>query len=276
MSEESGDLVERLQSALFGVLHVMMKDASSSSKSTVTILYVIDLLQLLGFPLDPSVFPQFADTSITGGFAHVVVWFGLNPYLRSLNWSTYMTTFYCVVVFVSSLVFAALFVGWSFSIQRFHVLWPVKVLRVTSQLASTAFYIPLTGALLSIYKCEGGVHALSQGIKCWSGEHLIHSFVAAILIPLFFGTAFCFTAVFIDRNLTSKNLLARAHGRMDVVHLVVNTVLTAFFTLWNESWSQTLMAVVTLLSSLTVVVATFYYIPHYNNNVRIREKEKKK
>ena len=138
-------------------------------------------------------------------------------------------TFYGSVAWVALLLLITVWVGYSFSVESFRVLWPLKVLRTTARLSTTALFIPLTSMLLSVYACPTDEYWRQTDLKCWETGHTIIAMFLSILIILFCCFSCLVVAVFFERDPTSGNILSKSHGRVDLIMLVVKVLLTLLY-----------------------------------------------
>lgn len=91
--------------------------------------------------------------------------------LGSFDPALRLAAFFLALAWILSVVGCAAWVGWSFANERFHVLWPLKILRTTAHVSTTVLFIPLTSLMMSVYRCRGGETWPGTDWECWGGEH---------------------------------------------------------------------------------------------------------
>eukprot|EP01136_Pigoraptor_vietnamica_P022517 Opistho-1_new@73761 len=240
------------KNGLFGILFIMVKDASLGAM-WVVLEMVVDLFQLLGFAFNvyESEFPW------NGAQSH---WF--QEFLRPFSFENYIESsvivFYVAVALVFLLLANAAFVGYSFSQNRYRMMWTLTSLRTLSGLASTVLFMPLVGILAARLKCDG------DG-ECWSGVDLFLKVLAIVAGIAFVALGLLCCICFSEPDPASRTILSRPHSRIDLYAEAVRAFLTVVFTLvvghsTSQRWALT---GILLGSCATTALLYTWYLPYY-------------
>ncbi|KAI8849654.1 hypothetical protein BC829DRAFT_181720 [Chytridium lagenaria] len=257
------DFLKRVKDGLFGVLFVTNKN--SDHNLTWHFLEVcIDHLQDLAFPLCFLLAPWQSE----------ITW--LQIILRWISPEKMIQNNPVVFnILLSSLGFVllnALWVGYSFSQNRFRFIWTLKLLRITLGLFASVLFIPFLGFFTqAVIECDGS-HDMGS---CWNSANLLRSVATVFVITLFIILAFCVKATFFEPDAKAKDIASRPHSRLEILHLAVRTlltVLTVIFEVYGNDktdpnkrvtaiWAFT---VVCVLTSSGLAFGFIWYIPYYN------------
>ena len=146
-----------------------------------------------------------------------------------------LTLVFGAALWVALIVVAAGWSAYSFSIGNFSTVLPLKFLRATARLTTTALFVPLASLLISVYKCKKGDRWNYSDIGCYSVEHSLLMAMVSILLPCFWIFSLCVSAVFFDRNYRSSNITARTHGRVGILMISIKSSLTLIFTVAQDA-----------------------------------------
>lgn len=136
---------------------------------------------------------------------------------------------------VAAIIVAAVYSAAAFSAgSEFTTVLPLKFLRATARLTAAVLFMPLSTMLISTYKCSVGATWAGSALACFGVEHSLLMALVTALLPFFFGFSLCVSAVFIDRDYRSTNVVARAHGRVSIVMISIKTLVTLIFTVASD------------------------------------------
>lgn len=133
------------------------------------------------------------------------------------------------------IVAAAAWSAYSFSIGNFTTVLPLKFLKSTARLTTTALFVPLASLLISVYKCHAHEHWSVTDFECYGVEHSLLMAMVSVLLPCFWVFSLCVSAVFFDRNYRSSNITARTHGRVGIAMISIKSSLTLIFTVAQDA-----------------------------------------
>ncbi|KAI8849643.1 hypothetical protein BC829DRAFT_181328 [Chytridium lagenaria] len=257
------DVLKRLQNGLFGVLFITNKN--SDHNLTWHILEtLIDHMQDLGFPLCFAFAPWQKEIS---WFRLLTKWFSPEKMIKATP-----VVFNILLSALGVVLLNALFVGFSFSQNRFRFIWTLKLLRVTLGLISTILFIPfLAFFTLAIVNCEH--HDIQS---CWTSPYLLKTIGTVAVMTLFILLALCVKATFFEPDPKIKDVSSRPHSRLDLLYLTCRTTLTlATIALEvfgedehdgekNKSIAIWVTAVLCVVASMALAIGFIWYIPYYN------------
>lgn len=146
-----------------------------------------------------------------------------------------LTLVFGAALWVALIVVAAGWSAYSFSIGNFSTVLPLKFLRATARLTTTALFVPLASLLISVYKCKRGDRWNYSDIGCYGVEHSLLMAMVSVLLPCFWIFSLCVSAVFFDRNYRSSNITARTHGRVGILMISIKSSLTLIFTVAQDA-----------------------------------------
>jgi len=152
---------------------------------------------------------------------------------------------------VAAIIVAAVYSALAFSAgSEFTTVLPLKFLRATARLTAAVLFMPLATMLISIYKCAPGATWAGSAFACFGTEHSLLMALVTALLPFFFGFSLCVSAVFIDRDYRSTNVVARAHGRVSITMISIKTLVTLVFTVGAELPPLLLQSFLLLMGAL--------------------------
>lgn len=195
--------IEAFKRGLFGVLFVMSKKGFSGNIAQVG-FKMIKLLQLLSLAFSIDEETGFGwSSSIARTLSKGMRILAVETFLlRNSASEVYLLFFAAAMVWVCAVLVLAVWTGYSFMVQRFAALWPLKILRATAQLTATVLFIPLSSFLLGVMQChreEINPFWVQVGLECWTGLHLFLTIVCASLTFVFAFFSGVVISVFVDR-----------------------------------------------------------------------------
>ncbi|KXS13274.1 hypothetical protein M427DRAFT_71499 [Gonapodya prolifera JEL478] len=207
----------RIELTLFSVLHSMVA-GNEVPPSLAYPLTIFEDMQLLYFCWHPG-------HSLPGmpSWIHYI-W---NPLtLRPGNFYAFLAIFSAAWLVVSTLVGTICFCGFSFSRGKFKYVWPLILLRSGTLLAVGILNIPITEIFLVPLDCDNGALSMYPQVACYTSvQHLVPFILSIIGLVLFIPYTIVMALVYVDGNPKSaNNPLTRAHGRTDLLYVVVKLV----------------------------------------------------
>ncbi|KAA0152619.1 hypothetical protein FNF29_03846 [Cafeteria roenbergensis] len=252
---------QTFKTGLFGVLFVMAKDASMQRLFAIFMM-VLDFLQMMSFPLSQSPTLPWQHSSVLSEFSSALSVLSVGRAISLMGAGVTLGSFYIALFWIFGLLGCAVWVGYSFARESFRVVWPIKLLRTTAQLSTTALFIPLVSVLTNIFRCPPGETWATTGWECWGGSHGVVATLVAILISLFAALSAIVVSVFFDRNPKSSHVTARPHGRVQVVMILIKATLTLVYTQdwWLSAWA---LAACSVFAGAVWVSAYSIYLPFF-------------
>ena len=184
--------------------------------------------------------------------------------------SAYLSLYYVSLCWVAVLVCLFAYTTRAFYVNDFPVLWPLRVLRGMGSLSASVLYIPLVYLLLSGFTCgtqeaEAAMWA-AEGYVCYSGGHLVQAVVSVVLTVAFVVLAALFAGLVFDSNPLSLSLAAKAHGRADLVFIVLKTALIIVAEVFSRSIGQYVVVAVIGAGAVVWVATYAVMMPFTNHN----------
>lgn len=261
-------LLRSVKTGLFGTLMLMSKrQGASASSSWETYLDTgVRVAQMFSFVVSTRVgapWPQamVALTSFSGifSFEFLSVW-----YRKQLFEAAWYASFVWVILLGALLLYGVV----AFSKNSFPFLWPLRILRILGQLSATVAFIPLLNLLLSSFQCGTKTSNLfwSQGgFDCNSGGFIAVQALSAALAILLTGLSMLFSALFYEANSLSRGLGARAHGRVDIVMLLIQTVLVLVAQTFAELINVGIVIAILAGAGILWLAAFLWTMPFYSH-----------
>ena len=187
-------------------------------------------------------------------------------YKSLMSPAAYFSLYYLSLVWASTFVILVAWAMQSFVRSSFSALWPLKLLRSIGTFSATVAFIPLFTLLMSGFDCGGPDDTFwaAAGFTCYSGGHLAQVVLSGVLTVGFVGLCGLFSLVFYDSNFMSTNLVAKAHGRADLMFLCVKSVLVICVETFPSAFSgQTLVALV-VVAGAAWVGSLAYLLPYFD------------
>lgn len=215
-------LLRNIRLGVFGTLLVLAKKITSTTWIEVVFL-VVRTAQMLAFPL--------TNERTAAGFRYATI--APVKLLSSLTTPTrffpmipagaYVALWYTAVAWMALLAALVIWASVSYVRQSFAALWPLRVLRVQGTLSITILFIPLVGVLLSPFRCRDpeATFWVANGYDCSSAALIALQGIGAVLALLLLGVAALFAVSFYDGDPLSRQIVAKAHGRQELVNLLV-------------------------------------------------------
>jgi hypothetical protein len=166
----------------------------------------------------------------------------LAGYIHELTNSA-LVLFFVVVVLVGLLLIDAVFVAYSFSNQKFIVIWPLRVLRSVTSAMITIFFIPVFALFILVAVKSDWTSSLGA----FAGA------LSLIIAVLYLTLSFVFTATFYARNpcIPDSMFVAKPHALFDLYYLGVKTLLTGLFIIVHHESYKWLLVLATLFCSVS-------------------------
>ncbi|KXS13284.1 hypothetical protein M427DRAFT_146690 [Gonapodya prolifera JEL478] len=239
-----------LEHTLFSVLNSMVSgnEVPSSLAYPLTIFEDVQLLYFCWYP--------------GYSFPGMPPWL---PYIwnvfayRPDSYGTFLILLGVAVSIVVTLVATIVFSGISFSRGKFKYMWPLTLLRAGTMLAVGALNIPITEVLITVLDCDGGfVNTYPSVASFASTQHILPFVVSVLCLVLFIPYTLTMALVYVDANpKSSTNPLTRAHGRTDLMYLVVKLIAVFLWEFSNSSTVNLAILAVCLLSIISLVADVF-------------------
>lgn len=229
---------DAFRNAVAGVFYVMNKEttskkvvaANSSSPIFSILLVATGYGQRLSFPLKQIIWEGNGGPLHELGKAFSI--FSLSSELRKIptgNLSLSVIAFFFAVLWCTMVFSVTIYVGLSFVRKRFTVLWPVRLLRITALITTSALLIPILNSLLVVFSCDEDNFWAETSMSCWGAGHSTLVALAIILIIFLAAFALLVASVFFPRHPHAANIDIRAHGRAAVITVATSIALSLVF-----------------------------------------------
>jgi hypothetical protein len=252
------------RTGLFGALFVMSKKINAPAWQ-VSAALLIKTAQVLAFVLatDPLT-DNFRDT-----IAPVQLLASLTQPTRFLPWlasSAHVILFFIAVAWVLVLVTLTFHAMYQFVTNKFTSLFSLRIVRTMGQLSAGILFIPLLSMLASTFECtspENGWRA--SGYDCSTTGFLVLEVLSiALSVSLFFLSSM-FALVFYDSNPLSKNLIAKAHGRVELIFLIAEVLLVFVCNIFNRQLNPWVIVATLVGSAALWLAALLLLMPFYRH-----------
>ncbi|KNC99141.1 PAS domain S-box protein [Spizellomyces punctatus DAOM BR117] len=261
----------RIKNGLFGVLFIVNKEEHGSHWIWAALESLID---------------HFQDLSLLFGFApfawqEEVDW--LNLMFEIFSPEKFVQNSEPLYIFLISILglvlLNTLWVGYSFSKNRFRFIWTLKFLRFTLGLFATVLYIPILERFVhSIVRCEesslvehGNEEEPLEGWGiCWQGKYLFRSIATTIISLIFIALVLAVGATYFDFDPKLKDIESRPHSRIETLYIACRTVLiilSVVLATYGEPHSAVnkgIFAAVSVVASGILAFSYTWYIPYYS------------
>lgn len=257
LAQTLSNFLKQAKAGLLGVLAISRVDGSTSW--TASWLPWIGLLlrtwQLLSFVTDESLglpwTSAMTPVEVGGSYTNVRAYSGLASTAVFFN-----VAYYCALAWVFVLSSLLAWGVYNFSQNSVPFLLPLHVMRVMANFSTGVLFIPLLQLLLAPPACVVSCDAASDATRQAVGITL-----AALLILL--GLVFAGTFYISDSH--SRNADASAHGRVNVLMLLVKLVAVIVGGRIVPGLSVTLVGSTLLVAGVAWLAAYLYYMPNYRH-----------
>ncbi len=244
---------------------VIQKKVHSSTTRAI-LGSLIRLAQVITFVFHHSAFHYWRPATYNGvrtavGIPTVTFWYS------SMNTTVFLTLFYASLVWVTVFLGLTVWCTICFVNNSFPVMWPFKMLRAIGTLSGTVLFIPLFTLLLSTWQCElykDNVFWKQADYVCFQGGHLAQSILSGALAVAFVALCAVFALVFYDSAPLSSNIVAKAHGRVDFIFLILKIVLVVCVETFPTVLPLWLLIGLLILCALVWTASSLYFLPFYD------------
>eukprot|EP01022_Parablepharisma_sp_SALTPOND_P033551 TRINITY_DN88_c0_g1_i1.p1 TRINITY_DN88_c0_g1~~TRINITY_DN88_c0_g1_i1.p1 ORF type:complete len:1755 (-),score=211.95 TRINITY_DN88_c0_g1_i1:16687-21951(-) len=261
---------QELKSIIFGVLFVMLKD-DEDSLITQVFLTVADGLQNLTLVFSDSINYPWRNEAFMEYLVFCLQLLQIAYWCMMLTWLSYLVIYYFFIMIICLVILDIIYIGYSFSVKRFTVMWPLYILRSTCSLFVTVLFMPLIDLFTSMVQCdyiEGKwVHYAFSDVVCWQGMHILHGTVALIVTGIFVVICCIVGLTFFESKNEPTDPSARVNARAEAwqnVYKIVCILLTTFFIQDEYRW---MLTVVITAGAYMIFRKSFDEQPFYNETM---------
>ena len=145
----------------------------------------------------------------------------------------------------------------------------VQSLRFLIWVVTKILYMPLFHLLINIIRCEVNregdqVLTLFPEVYCYSGEHLVYSFLAGVAGVILAGMSLVTAYFYFENNIDSINTLASRNGHHEVLKVLFLTSMSIVFTLFNEDRYSTFRLLCLFAGTMLLFEAYHLRAPFYH------------
>jgi len=172
---------------------------------------------------------------------------------RWYKYQLYLAAFWCALVWVLTLMALLAYGVACFVKNKFPSLAPLKLLRVMGNLSAGPLFIPLLQTLLSTFQCADPNKPFWRDGQyvCGSTTFVALQAGSTVLAVLLVALSLLFSAIFYESNGLSRSLAARAHGRADIVMVVLQAALVLAVNTFSSRITLSLVLPLTALAGVT-------------------------
>jgi PAS domain S-box-containing protein len=272
MAEEvegtSGPIGRCVRRTRRGVLETLATLAKRGDEPTIRtfVKAAVQGVQMINF-VTLATTPGGGGTGAKSGFATVAGAIGpLTNIFTVISTDAALFVYWIAVTWVAAFISLFAFCVFSFATERFHVLWPLKLLSLIASYSANEAFIPLLTALMAGFSCGQGTRLdlwAKAGISCLTTVFAAQVVVTAVLTVVFVALCFTFALVFFDSDPCSNNISARAHGRVDAVFLAINIALVLSVNVFNQ-FSSIGHAFIFGLCGIAWLGSYVFFMPFYS------------
>jgi len=242
---------------LLGVLAISAKEGGSTWSWLPWVELVMRTWQMMSFVTDSSLgapWPSsIAPIDVGGSFTN------LRAYSKLFPSQTFAAvSYYLAVVWVTTLVALLAWGIFHFTRESVPFLFPLRVLKQMANLSVGPLNIPLLQLLLTPLGCQ-------EGATCDTAWGAVKGGVGVVLAGALTGLMLLFAAAFYDSASLSRSPDASAHGRANVIMLVVKLAATVVGGRVVPNLSVTFVASSLALCGVTWIGTYLYFLPHYRH-----------
>lgn len=246
---------------LFRVVGVIQDQLKPFPYTLTYMGFAVRMLQLFGFVLNPF----FAFDFIVLKQLTLGVFAFSGPFFdRSYGPFNIFAYFAIIVVTVILLLIAALF----FILHCIKPEWQeyrfmLHYMRLVTESIAGFLLVPLLHLYLGILRCDNGVLTNFSDEKCGSPIHLASYVFSAVglLLTVTIALVSCF---FFNPDPHSHHILARPHGYMDFLNIIIVLVAAIFFHILVDQGYKASYSVIIMIVSAIGLVAHILNIPYYH------------
>ncbi|RYY36976.1 hypothetical protein EON62_01385, partial [archaeon] len=176
----------------------------------------------------------------------------------------FIAAFGIVQVLVWTSMFISVWVAYSFSINSFSAVWPVRLLRATVSLVITAGFIPISQMLFVPLSCSSleQFEPTDVELGCLSSGHYGLIASAGVALLAFVPFALIMALVFIEHSSTSKDVFACVNGRRQFVDTVGRVIIVIMINFLPSMAPIVCVSIITIVL-LFVLIYTWYSMSYY-------------
>jgi hypothetical protein len=241
------------KAGLLGVLAISGKEAGVTARWLPWVDLVLRTWQMVSFVTDSALGAQWpvaiSPLEIGGSFTNLRAYAGMFPGSFFIEWAYYFA-FAWVVLLVALLGWGI----WNFARDTMPFMWPLRVLRLMANLSVGPLFIPLLQLLLTPLAVPG--EPTSTTIK---------GAVGVVLALLLTALAFLFAAVYYSSGSLTRSPDASAHGRVNVLNLLVKLVATVVGGRVIPGLSVAFVASALLVCGLAWLLSYLVFLPCYQH-----------
>jgi PAS domain-containing protein len=249
---------------LFGATLVMSKKITAHTWQVLLAL-LITACQLLAFVITTEPLTNNLHSTISP--AQLIA--SITQPTRFLTWfpsSSHITLYYICIAYVFVWCILTAHTMYQFLTNRFTSASTVRIARIMGQLSSGILFIPLMSVLASTFDCGGNTTAWTDaGYVCSSLGFLVLECVSMLLCAVLFLLASVFTLLYYDCNPLSKQTIAKAHGRVDFLLLVIQTLLVFICNIFNTYLNAWIIVAVLVGSAALWLAGLLLMMPFYRH-----------
>lgn len=145
-----------------------------------------------------------------------------------------------------------------FAANDFPTLWPLKVLRMMSNLSSGVLFVPLLQIILQT-SCSS-----AQGSECSAWADVIQIVLSAFATIIVMLLALLINGVYYEASIWSKDLNAQAHGRLNIIMFCLQLVLVLVVNVFTVG-SYMVLIIVLAAVGFVWLVAHVYFMPFFSH-----------
>lgn len=103
------------------------------------------------------------------------------------------------------------------------------------------------------------------GYVCYQGPHLAQVVMTSVIATAFVVVCALFALVFYDSNSVSSDITAKAHGRLDLLFVMLKTVLVVFVGTFPSALSSSGVLAIIVAVGVVWTASFIYFMPFFDH-----------
>jgi hypothetical protein len=255
---------------LFGAFLVMSKKLAIPAWQ-VSVGLIIKAAQLLAFVV--------ATEPLTSHFRDTIVPVRMissltqpTKFLRWVSPSSLVIVYFLCLSWIFIWMALTLHTIYQFLHNKFTAPMSIRLARIMGQWSAGVLFIPLLSMLATTLECNGSFSEWSaSGYVCDSMGFMVLQGLSVILCIVLFVLTSIFVLVMYDPNPLSKQLIAKAHGRVDFFFIIAQVVLVFICDIFNLHLNVWVIVATQVVLAALWLIAILYLMPAYRHAMNTAE-----
>ncbi|EGR29851.1 PAS domain S-box family protein [Ichthyophthirius multifiliis] len=201
--------------------------------------------------------------------------FLIYPYLSSeQSWNTYIIIFYILILII---IFTICLMFYTSLAQKktLHFQWPIIILKYLCIYINSILYVPIVHYLANILNCSELIinnnkeeaHSKFNETLCWTGLHILHSFIGVFFISILSILNFSLLITFFDRRMNSNDPNAKLSGQTNYSFGIYKLLIIIIFVFMNNDQFSYLLLALILGGSILIFQRVHFHNSYINEKI---------